>query len=314
MPGISVYNKCNNSCLMCTNPDEFWEMDGCYFSLTYLSERIERFRNGTEEFLDNFRDSFSISGGEPTLASHLSEVIKKINSLFPGIRIVCLTNGRMFSYADYVRQTLRLNANLEFAVSLHGHNAGVHDKITQTPGSFTQTVTGLKNIFRFKRPDESIEIRVVIHRLNYKFLEEIAGFIKMNFPQVNRLVFMFFEIEGQAVKNLKALRLTYAQLSPYIDKIFNFIALFPQVRLYHFPLCTLPPKFYPYIWRTLPDFEVSFPESCKECGLKKLCLGVHKGYLKYVGSSEFRPIKDKIRIRKGRGRYHPIIGVGGSSS
>ena len=309
MPGLSVYNKCNNNCIMCSNPDDFWAMDEGLFSLNKLTERIQRFYRGERVFLSDYRDSFSITGGEPTLSAYLFSVIKSINEFFPRIRIICLTNGRMFSRTDYAKEFLRLSANLELAVSLHGHNARVHDKITQTPGSFDQAVAGLKNIFRLRKHTQHIGIRVVVHGLNYKFLEKITRFIMINFPQVDYLVFMFFEIEGQAARNLVALKLTYTRLFPYIDKIYDFIAVFPQVRFYHFPLCTLPSKFYPYIWRTLPDVEVSFPKNCKNCKLRGLCLGIHKGYLEYIGPDEFHPFESSINIQESGNWHRPIAGV-----
>lgn len=291
---------------MCTNPDRFWRLRQ-RFSLSYLLKRIERFYEGKEEFLENFRDAFYISGGEPTLSPHLINIIKKINELFPEKRIICLTNGRRLSYIDYTQELLSLNANLELDISIHGHNPKIHDRITQASSSFIQTISGLRNIFRFKRPEQIIEIRIVIHQLNYKFLRQTTKFIKEEFPQLNRLVYIFFEIEGQVCKNLKTLKLTYTQLLPYIIKIYNLINYFPDVRFYHFPLCTLPPEFFPYIWRTLPSFEILFPKiMCERCNLKDLCLGVHKGYLKYVGFSEFQPITRNIQIQKSNNWHHPI--------
>jgi MoaA/NifB/PqqE/SkfB family radical SAM enzyme len=294
---------------MCTNPDRFWNMKQYNFSLPYLQKRIERFYNGKKEFLDDYRDSFSISGGEPTLSSHFIPIIKKINALFPRIKIICLTNGRLFAYKEYAKEFLQLDGNLELAISIHGHNAEIYDKITQTSGSFLQTMKGIKNILCFRKQTQFIEIRVVIHRLNYKFLEEITKFIMYKFPQIVRLVFIFFEIEGKVIKNLRILKLTYTQLLPYISKIYDLISYFPEVRFYHFPLCALPPKFFPYIWRTLPKFEVAFLSSCKMCNLKAFCLGIHKGYLKYINTSEFHPIKDNFDIKKGANWHHPILSI-----
>ncbi|MDD5005943.1 MAG: radical SAM protein [Candidatus Omnitrophica bacterium] len=309
MPVISIYNRCNNKCIMCTNPDKFWNGNKKEFNLSFLLNRLDRFYQGEKEFLEIHRDSFSFTGGEPTLSPYLIPLIEKINALFYGKRVICLTNGRMFSYADYAKRILQLGINLELAIAIHGHNSKIHDSITRTAKSFVQTTKGLHNIFRFKKKNHTIEIRVVMHQLNYKFLEKITRFIKKEFPSIDRLVFIFFEIEGQACKNIKAIKVTYSQLLPYIEKIRTFLHYFPEVRFYHFPLCVLPTKFYPYVWRTLPDREVSFLNNCRGCNLKQFCLGVHKGYLKYVGDSEFKPIKRKINIQEGCNWHHPILKV-----
>lgn len=308
MPNISVYNKCNNNCLMCTNPDKFWHLKGG-FDFAYLSKRIDRFYNGGKEFLENYPNSFSLSGGEPTLSVYLIPLIRKIAKLFPKRNIACLTNGRMFSYVAYAYKFFRLEANLELILPIHGHNADIHDKITKTPGSFFQTVKGIENIYRFKKSSDLIEIRVVIHRLNYMFLREITKFVQSEFPFINRLVFIFFEIEGQALKNFNKLKLTYVELFPYIRKLEDLILGFPEIRFYHFPLCALPMKFFPYVWRTLPEYEVSFLHSCNHCNLKELCAGIHKSYLSYVGASEFRPWKHNLNIVRDKNHHRPILRI-----
>jgi len=284
-------------------------MDDSLFSLSNLLKRIERFYRGEQEFLSNYRDTFSITGGEPTLSAHLFPVIKRINELFPGTRIICLSNGRRFAYAHYAKEFLKLSDNLELKIAVHGHNSKLHDRITQVSGSFKQTIKGLENILRFKKPRQQIGIRIVIHRLNYKFLENIVKFVKDSFSEVGQLVFIFCEIEGQACKNFKRVKLTYSELLPYISRIYKLLGYFSEVRFYHFPLCALPVQFYPYIWRTLPDFEVSFPRKCKDCYLKELCLGVHKGYLEYIGDEEFKPVKRKLSIKKSTNWHHPIIKI-----
>lgn len=309
MPTLPIYNKCNNNCIMCTNPKNCRTMSDNYFSLPYITKRIERFYQGDREFLENYHDTFSVTGGEPTLRSEFINILKKIDSFSTGIKINLLTNGRMFFYESYAKEVLKLDINLELVVSIHGHTANIHDGITQIQDSFKQTISGIENIFRFKKPTHIVEIRVIVHRKNYQFLEKITKFVKDNFPIVNRLVFIFFEIEGQAIKNIKILKLSYTELSPYIDNIYDLIDYFSEVRFYHFPLCVLPEKFFPFIWRTLPDFEVSFTKQCDNCNLKDYCLGIHKGYLKYIGSSEFQAIKHDIDIEKGTNWHRPILKI-----
>lgn len=310
MPTISIYNRCNNNCVMCGALARSLKIKQG-FDLSCLLERIVRFYKGEKVFLEDYRDVFSISGGEPTLSPHFITIVKKINDYFPGIRIVCFSNGRMFSYRDYAKEFLRLNANLELVVSVHGHNAEIHEQVTRVIGSFSQTIRGIKNICQLKKPHHLVEIRVVIHRLNYNFLTEITKFIKKEFPHINRLVYVFFEIEGRACKNIKKLRLTYTQLSPFITKIYGLIRYFPDVRFYHFPLCIIPAKFFPYIWRTLPSHEVTFLKTCKRCNLKKLCLGLHKGYLKYIGLAEFKPVINNFNIQESNIWQHPIEKIKG---
>lgn len=293
---------------MCTNPDPFFRMKRC-FSDSYLENKLIRFYKGENIFWENFRDSFYIGGGEPTISPYLFTLIKKIRNLFPRSRIICLTNARRFSYASYAKEFLNTAQDMEIAISIHGHNSKLHDSITRAPGSFKQALAGAKNIFCYKKDSHLVEIRVIIHKLNYRFLKEITSFIRKELPALGRLVYIFFELEGQAVKNLNALKLTYTELASELSGIYDMIQGFTDVRFYHFPLCVMEKKFFPYIWRTLPDSEVSFLNACKKCRIKKYCLGIHKGYLKFIGGNEFHPVTENLPILGPNNWYHPVAKI-----
>lgn len=292
---------------MCTNPSSFCK-NNKQFNLPFLLKRLNNFYKGREEFIENNRDSFYITGGEPTLSPDLFTIIKKVNNFFPRAKIICLTNGRLFSYQDYAKEFLSLKGNLELAVSIHGHDKFLHDRITRTPGSFSQLIRGVTNILKFKRPNQIIELRVVIHKMNYKFLTKITRFIKDYFPTINRLVLIFFEIEGQSVKNFRLLKLKYTDFSSYLERNYELLKFFPDLRLYHFPYCVISEKFYLFVYRTLPAHEVRFPKVCSGCLLKRSCLGIHKMYLKFMGEEEFHILKKIAAIKNSNNWHHPIIG------
>jgi len=192
---------------------------------------------------------------------------------------------------------------------LYGPTSEIHDAITRTKNSFEQTISGLKNILTYRKEDQSVEIRTVISKLSYKYLDQILSLIKIHFSSVDRVILIFIEHEGQAVKNSKSVNLSYSKVRPYLDKIYPFLNSFKELRLYHFPLCTVDLKFWPLVWRTLPDKEVIFISSCNQCKYKKYCLGIHKDYLNKVKGKEFKPIKDDLIIEETGDFYHPIIKV-----
>lgn len=182
MSVIFIHNRCNNNCVMCPHPVSFWATKRG-FDLPSLLKKLNRYYCGEEEFvMEGFPNTFYISGGEPTLSSYLFIIIKKLKSLFPNFKISCLTNGRMFSYKDYAKQILELDPNLEIAIPLHGPTTKIHDRISRTPESFSQTIRGLENIFRVRTATQLIEIRIVIHGLNYRFLgKTLENFLKIIF-------------------------------------------------------------------------------------------------------------------------------------
>ena len=299
---ICVWDKCNNRCLMCTNPERPWPAwDGGYdYDFDSIIERLDKKKS---ELLGG--DILYLSGGEPTLHPRFIDILKHINKNFPNLKIMLLTNGRTFCYEKLPRM-LSAISNLSIAIPLHGSNARIHDKIAGVPGSFNQTCKGIENILRFKRSDQEIEIRVVISKVNYKKCGEILSFIKKRFPSVDKVAFIFLEIEGRAIDNIKDVGVKFSDFKPVLKEMVPALVAFRKAKLYHFPLCTVPVKLWPYAWRTLPDYEVTFIEACSRCNYKKYCLGIHKLYLKHIGESGISPVREKINVIAGENFHHPI--------
>lgn len=307
MPSLSVTNKCNNNCVMCTNPDpDKWVQDP---GLESMIMRVKKFFAGENTFLEEYGDTFALTGGEPTIFADLVKLMLEINRIKPQVRIQCLTNGRMFAYEKYAKSILSLPLNLELIVPIHGTNEKKHDAITRVPGSFLQTLKGLNNIFRFKKDDHKVELRWVIHRLNYKEIPRMVPFAKERFPKVDRVVFIFFEIEGQAEANIKNLRINYYDLSSCMRQLKKMWPFPVEVRFYHFPLCVIDSQFFPLTWRTLPQGEVVFLKKCNKCYLKEFCLGIPKAYLRFFGNKEFNPPRKRFQILKNDIFYNPIRGI-----
>jgi len=282
-------------------------MDEANFTLKKLSGRISNFYTQRNEFLENYSDSFALSGGEPTLNPKLIEIIKSINGFFPDIKISCLTNGRKFLSKDFTKRIVQAHKNLEFIIPIHADTARLHDRITMSNGSFFETLRGLRNIFNCKNKSQKVEIRIVLHKLNSCFIDKILSFIKSEFPECDRIVLIFFEIEGQAQKKISILKLKYKELFEFINKIPLDEYLKHRIRFYHFPLCTIPVRFFKFTWRTLPKSDICFLSKCKNCDLAELCLGIPRNYLALFGNSEFEPVKlGDLRIKKTKNWYHPI--------
>lgn len=309
MPCINVYNKCNNRCLMCLNSQDFWAQDVNNFEFSALVEKIIRFYKGEEVFLGNYRDIFSLTGGEPTLSPHFILLLQIIHKIFPDTLISCLSNGRKFSYEDYTKRILNIHDNMDLIIPIHASRDNIHDKITQVKGSFQQTIRGIENIYNFKKPGQNIEIRITIHKLNYKYIREITEFVRKQLPPINRLVYVFFQIEGSAQKNIKLLQLNYSKLIGYLRDLVRKIEDLPQVQFYHFPLCLIPKELYPYVWRTLSANDVCFLPQCESCTMREFCQGIHKGYIQALGNKEFKPIKDRLEVIRGNSWANPIIAV-----
>lgn len=305
MPDFCVWNRCNNNCIMCTNPVGFREEDQ---SFSYSRKAvISRMKSWKENQKSN-KENINLTGGEPTIHPEFLELMKEIREIFPENKIVMATNGRMFSYRWFVQEYLKIN-NLALEIAIHSSTPQLHDRITGVKGSFEQTISGIHNILKYKNSLHELEIRIIITKLNYKNLDETVNFIKKEFPSVDRVVLIFMEMEGYAEKNFKIVGLTYEELKLYLtlSQIKKWEKRLSEIRLYHFPLCVLQPELWKYTWRTLREEEITFLPSCNKCLYKKYCLGIHKDYLKLIGGKEFQPITKKLYFQVQDFFHHPII-------
>lgn len=294
---IRVFNKCNNNCIMCSNN-------------TRMLSNVKRQSDNTllkEVFSIKNLKQISLTGGEPTLNKNLINILRFINTKSPEMQIALLSNGRMFSYQDYVKKFLGIK-NLTLIIPICGSNSVIHDSITRTKGSFNETRQGIKNLLARSL---NLELRVVIHRLNYKDLPNIAKLILKEFKKVSCVVFLMEEIMGNAADNKKILTVSYSDVLPYLR---NAVSLLHkksiEARLYHFPLCTLDRELWPVAWRTVRKSKIIYP-NCTSCRYKDCCVGVLKTYYYNVNREEFRPIKEKVAIIKDNKRFifHPISKV-----
>ena len=302
---IPIWNKCNNRCLMCTNIESMMEKSAfTYDSVIAFLERELKRNNCTVP------ESVSLTGGETTICPYFFQIMNYLYQRFPEVTTRVLTNGRMFVYNNFREKCLAFK-KVDFIIPLHGYSPKSHDQVTQVSGSFSQTIEGLKKLFRDRKEGQKIELRIVVTRLNLEITPRIFKFIGDNFPSVDRVVLIFLEFEGKAEVSKDRVGITYLQIQPVLEKIRKYFKIFKDLRLYHFPLCVLDPSFWPYAWRTLPAEEVTYLSECQKCLLKKYCLGVHKSYFKFNKSPEINPRRSLEGIKiKGTGNfYHPIDSI-----
>ena len=172
---IKLGNLCNNNCLVCSILDKKSTENK---SLSKIKKELRQIRKKYNELI--------ISGGEPLLREDATDVIKYARQL--GFRYIILrTNGRIFSYMNYCKKIIEVGVDC-FQVDLFGHTAELHDSITGVPGSFDQTIQGIKNLVGL---NQDVQVNVLITKRNYKELGNIVGFL--NFLNISKLKFIFPE-------------------------------------------------------------------------------------------------------------------------
>lgn len=297
MPDICFWNKCDNKCVMCTNPPEFSKASpiGNYDLKTQIA-KFKAYMSGAGDIYraGNGRlDYISITGGEPTMHPRFLSLLYYIRKSAPRAHITLLTNGRRLGDASFFKKFIKIAAQpFSVAIPLHAADASNFEKITGIKGSFDQSLAGLDNLLSFF--PGPVDIRVVIHRMNINLLGEIIDFIQARWGKRKnlRVVFIHYEIEGMSSVNSRKVGL---RLPVSAAKLLSCLKALKGLNfeLYHYPLCVLNPKLRRYARITLPDDERVYTAKCSKCSLRKKCLGLMKEYYSSYGDGELKPIRKK---------------------
>ncbi len=290
MPDICFWNKCDNKCIMCTNPPEFSRSspEGNYDFKTQLA-KLEAYLSGNKDtYYSNRRrhDYISITGGEPTMHPDFFALLYAVRKRLPQTPITLLTNGRRLGDRKFFEKFLKI-AKQPFSVGvpLHSQDRQLFEKITGVKGSYLQTLSCLDNLFA--RFPGDVQIRVVIHKLNYKKIGDIAAFISKRWGKRFKAALIHYEIEGMSDINSKKVGLKLTQSAKAIEKSAKALSGL-DFELYHYPLCVLSDSLRDKARITLPGEERVYPPVCFRCALRKKCLGLMKEYFKVYGYSELK--------------------------
>ncbi len=299
---IFLWNECNNRCLMCTNPlDLRNNKKGKDYSLEAKKKEI------SSRTIDGDRIQFT--GGETTMYPDFLELMFWTRENFPSSELAVLSNGRMFSYEDFTKKLLDID-NLDLRVPFLGYNDKTHDDITNVSGSFKETKEGVSNILKYRNKTHRLEIRIVLSRKNFIFLDKMMDFVYDEFKEIDSLVVLFPLVMGSCRANFKNIGLEYRRIMPKLENILDDrLHYFKDLRLYHFPLCIISRHLWSHTCRSLVDDIIHFSEKCSRCLHKKHCLGIPRHYFEIMGDDEFRPILKDMKVEESDHNFsfHPII-------
>lgn len=125
---------CNNRCVFCAQGEKRKHIRTVPAD-EVLARMKAAFRPGS---------GLVLTGGEPTIRRDLPDLVRHARAI--GYRpIQVQTNGRMLAYEALVDRLVRAGVE-EFSPALHGPGAEVHDALTKAPGSFEETVRGIRNV------------------------------------------------------------------------------------------------------------------------------------------------------------------------
>ncbi|MFA6316978.1 MAG: radical SAM protein, partial [Elusimicrobiota bacterium] len=199
---LKVGFQCNNYCQFCVQGDKRERLPA-----KPLPELLKALEDGRS----SGADGVVFTGGEPTLHPDILALVGKAKAL--GYRNIQLqSNGRSFCYPGRVAKLVDAGAN-EFGPSLHGPRPEVHDFLTGAPGSFLQTVAGMKNV---KKLGCRLITNSVVTKSNYRDLPDLARLLVS--LGVDQYQFAFMHMTGRAGQNKAWLTARKTIIEPWIKK------------------------------------------------------------------------------------------------
>lgn len=271
---VFMTGHCNSNCVMCPSSDAERRRDGG-MPADWLLRYIQMLPAGTGHL--------TVTGGEPTLRTELFfKVMGAIGDRFPESEVLLLTNGRAFASKTVTGRLLdRCPPYLCAAVPLHGAAEDLHDQITQTPGSFRQTVAGIRHLMA---AGIAVELRVVVSRLNLHNLRQIAAFIIRHFPKAAVVHFVGLETRGSCAKNFSRVYVDLRESAKWVLPAVKLLAgAGIDAALYNYPLCAVDRGYWMLCRQSISPEKVRFPAECAGCEARSLCGGFFGTTLSMAG-------------------------------
>lgn len=257
--------RCNNNCIMCCQPP------------MNITDDIDELFERNLSIIDSAPKDIpvvGISGGEPTLlGDKLFELIKHIRTNLPNSDIHILSNGRNFKDIKYAKKLAEVAGEKLFVgIPLHSDYYRDHDIIAGCKEAYNETMAG---IFNIAASGASIELRIVINKLNYMRLPHIANFIHKNLPFVAWTAFMAMEHIGHAVSNERHI---WIEPMEYATELAEAVSILDQwhkeVAVYNIPLCLIPESIRPFAQKSISNWKNKYLPICDSCALKSKCCGL----------------------------------------
>ncbi len=291
---IKIGFECNNRCLFCVQGDK---------RERYGPRPMAQIRADLEQGRTLGATGVVITGGEPTMHQTLPATVRHARRLGYA-QIQVQTNGRLFAYDNACKRLIGLGAN-EFSPALHGSTAEIHDHLTAAPGSYQQTVQGIRNLVAL---GQRVITNTVITTHNGEDLPALARLLVD--LGVYQFQFAFVHILGTAAKNRLDLVPRKQAVMPHVKQGLD-VGRAAGVRCMTeaIPYClmvgyeehvaeqVIPVTRVCDAEQTLPDYtayrrdegKVRGPR-CVDCALADRCEGPWREYPEMFGWEEFEPV------------------------
>jgi MoaA/NifB/PqqE/SkfB family radical SAM enzyme len=272
------YGKCNNACAMCEGnllPVHPFEPEACLAALQ--NKQV---------------DELEISGGEFFLYPGAFEFIATAKeSGCQKIKVV--TNGRVLAYRSFLERAI-ISGVTHIEVKIFGHRPDLHEYVSGVPGSFAQSLSGLKNALE---ADCYCSCVLPINRSNCRHLPEMLAFVGSLGVEKIRIAFPGFA----SAENNSSFGRSLGRTSLVAKALQSSAAIIAKyglaVEVEPVGLCSIKASLPMGAVFLKKDSFASSNGLCSECEMKNDCIGPGKAYLENFGDLEFQPVVTSARKR-----------------
>jgi MoaA/NifB/PqqE/SkfB family radical SAM enzyme len=300
---LKVGFACNNLCRFCVQGDKRERLP---------AKPSRELRRALAEGRRSGATGVVFTGGEPSLHRGLLDAVRAARGLgYQDIQIQ--TNGRTLCYAGLAKDLAAAGVN-EFGPSLHGSRPELHDFLTGAPGSFMQTVAGMRNVKKLKA---RLITNTVVTKVNYRDLPDLARLLVR--LGVDQFQFAFMHMTGRAGQNKEWLTARQSLIEPWVKKGLDVgLRAGRRVMTEAIPYCFMS-GYEDYVAeRIIPSTKIFDAETviedyakvrrsegkakgprCPACAYFQVCEGSWREYPEMFGWDEFIPVLKK-KTRRAR--------------
>lgn len=243
-----------------------------------------------------------ISGGEPTCRKEIFSFMEYIKAKYPHVRCVFLTNGRNFSNISLAEKMAEIDP-YSVIIPIHADTPELHDAITQSIGSFNETMQGIRNLYAC---GVNVGLKTILTRMNYKRMPQIVEMVAKTFFECPGITINGMDMQGKALINKDSIGIRLSEAIPWVEKAIDVADKYGlQIKTYTIPPCLLGEKYRKHVGIKFRSMVISktpgmdmgrielaygTTEKCRDCKQFASCTGGWNSYFDVYGTEELKPI------------------------
>ena len=274
--------------------------------------------------LSKYKDKLhiTISGGEPTLNPNFFDVLKILGKSNSYITILsnattCKDEKMVLNIIDSLGISYDLK-RLNYVTAIHSYNKEIHDKLTDTLGSFDETIMGIENLLK---NNIHVIIKIIMNKVTAKDMLKTIDYICSHFKENVSIELCVTDYSGRCGKHIDELYINSEDLETLLEEAldnFEKKKYKNSLKIIETPLCLTDPYYWKY-FQIKDNSELTYiaPNNekennisksiehnchtnyleCNNCDFKKYCSGVWKST--YHIEKNKKKIIRPIKIEKG---------------